>query len=793
MISKYLKIAFRSLKRHKLYSFINVGGLSISLAIAILLCLFVIRELSFDNMFSNRKDIYRVLAHTNKFGTWCHVPDAVAPAIKKHIPEVKYAARMLKHGFGTTAFITADNQNFSETNFYWCDNDFFHVFDIPFVKGNPATALTRPNTVVLSSSVAQKYFGDEDPLGKTITVDNDKKLEVTGVYKDLPDNSTLDCNIIASFNSTNFYKHPKWGNASFETYCLLNDHADIPAVEKKMQEVMSEEVPQKQSQWFTMSLQPLSRVHLYSYDYTHSYSSHIGDIKDIRNLSLLALLILLIACINYMNLATARFQKKAEEVAINKTLGASMPQLVSRFYIETAILTLFAMIFGLLIAVFSIPVFNSVTGESLSILNALQLKFAGYLGLIWLIVTLLAGSYPAIYLSRFSPRALMQRNVHKGSSSAVIRKGLVILQFVSSIALIVAVLVIYQQLKYVHNKDLGYNPENVIAISTAGVDNQGNTGTFINELKNQSDVLATATVQGFPGMGVSGRSLHKNDADNVGLYIQTNRSGNGMIKVLGLHLLAGHDLPATKASGDSTVQVILNKKAINYLGYTPEQAIGKKVLLQLGNDAKIVGVVNDFNFASLHQPLGAYAFHNSPTETKNYILVRFKTGNLTQTIAGFRRLFKEIIPNAVFDYTFLDKYLNTLYAADERIAKIILIFSILAVVVASLGLFGLTTYMAEQRTKEIGVRKILGASVGSVVTLLSKDFLKLVGFGFVIAIPVAWYAMHEWLQNFAYHIDIGAGIFAVAGVVAILIALATVSWQSVKAAIANPVESLRNE
>jgi len=793
MFKNYIKIAYRSLVRRKLYSFINIGGLAVSLAVTVLLCLFVLHELSFDNMYKQKQHIYRVLAKTKEHGTWCTLPDAVSPAISNRIPSIKYAVRMFKHGYGTTAFIKADNNDFKENNFYWADANFFKLFNRPFIQGNPASALTRPNTVVLSSTIAKRYFGNENPVGKTITLDNHKKLEVTGVYKDFPANSTLDCNIIGSFKSTKFYSHPRWGNASFETYCLLNDHANIRSVEKNIQLVVTSALPQGEQQWFTLTLQPFARVHLYSSNYLNALSSRIGNIKEIRNLALLALLILIIACINYMNLATARFQKRTKEVAMNKTMGASKWHLILRFYVETAVLSFVALIIGLAMAVSAVPLFNNISGSNLVFHDILLLNFFIGLGLIWLVVTLLAGSYPAIYLSKFSPKSLMQKTRQKEGSSAYIRKGLVIVQFLSSIVLVAGVMIIYQQLHFIHNKNLGYKPENVVAISVSGVDHFDKVDAFMNELKNRSDVLAVSTAQGFPGMDVSGRTLRKSMTDKKGLPIKTNRAIHGMAKVLGLHFLAGHGLPTGENKADKRVEVVLNKKAVDYLGYTPQQAIGKKVITQLGRNAYIVGVVNNFNFASLHQPVGAYAFHDASAEPLNYVLVRFKNGHLSQTIAGFKKSYRETIPNTVFDYTFLDKYLNTLYATDQRMARIILVFSILAIIVASLGLFGLTSFMAEQRTKEIGIRKVLGATVTGIVTLLSKDFLKLVGIGFLIAVPIAWFTMHRWLQNFAYHIHIGVGVFLLAGVLAMIIALATVSWQSIRAALMNPVESLRNE
>lgn len=348
-------------------------------------------------------------------------------------------------------------------------------------------------------------------------------------------------------------------------------------------------------------------------------------------------------------------------------------------------------------------------------------------------------------------------------------------------------------MKFVRNKNLGFQPENVIAVNTSGAENDQQVGALINELKMQPDVLSVAGAQGFPGMDLSARSIYKNEADEEGLNLQTNHSSRGIIDVLKLKLLAGSDLPAHKAAGDSTVQVILNKKAVDYLGLTPQEAIGKKVMVQLGNNAYITGVVDNFNFASLHEPIGAYAFHNSSLEPETFLLVRFTSGNIPGFMKDFQKLFKETIPNSAFDYTFLDNYMNSLYASEKKMETVVIIFSILAIFVACMGLFGLASYTAEQRTKEIGIRKVLGASVSGISTLLSKDFLKQVILSIVVAAPVAWWVMNIWLESFAYRIQISWWMFAFAGLVAILIGLITVSFQAIKAAVANPVKSLRSE
>lgn len=795
MFKNHIKIAWRSLKMDRMFSVLNILGLSIGLTIAILLFSFITFEKSYDTQYKNNKDIYRVLVNTTGDAfdkeIMATAPAAVAPALKSELPTVKHAARMLQHSFGETAFIKANNSNFLEKRLFWCDQELFSIFETEFVKGNAASALSRPNTVVLSVSAAKKYFGEQDPMGKTIKVDDKTELEVTGVYVDYAKNSTIDANLIASFNTTYFYKEPSWGNSSFETYVQLKKNTSKSSLENQIQQIIDKNID-KEGQWYTLSLQPLDKVHLYSKEYTNSYTSRSGNISEIKNLSFLALLILLIACVNYMNLMTARSQKRAKDVGINKTLGASSKNLIARFYAETGLLTLIALCIGVLLSVAIIPVFNTLTDGNLEFSFLLKPDFILGMFLVWLITTLVAGSYPAFYLSGFSPSSIL-KPANRMVGNSVIRKALVVLQFTASVVLIVGVLVVYQQLEFMKNKDLGYTPQNVVAVSTAAIKTYNNKHALAEEVKRVSSVLEVGLAQGFPGMEVSGRTIHKNDQDENGKGIQTNVSDASVLDVLQLKLLAGKKLPNLKQEGDTLVDVVLNKKAIDYLGYTPEEAIGKKVDMQLGDGATIIGVVDDFNFESLHKPVGAYAFHNNNYESKSYLLVRFNSVSVTNTMQQLEAAYAKVSPDSSFDYTFLDKNMEQLYAQDRKIAKVGLLFCLLAIFVACLGLFGLAAFTAEQRKKEIGVRKVLGASVLGITQMLSADFLKLVIVSLLVAFPVAYILMQKWLQEFAYRIDIGWLVFFIAGMCAVIIALITVSFQAIKAATANPIKSLRTE
>ncbi|MDP5062858.1 MAG: ABC transporter permease [Maribacter sp.] len=793
MFKNHLKIAWRNLKVNRLFSVVNILGLSIGLAVTLILFIFIRHEQSFDTMYTNADNIQRVLLHTdgdNGQEIWATVPPSLGPTMMIDVANVEYAARTLKNDFGGTASLRVLQQNFTENNLFWVDAELLHIFDIPFIKGQAKGALDRPNTAVLSETTAKKYFGTTDPIGKTFTVDGRYELEVTGVYKDFAKNSTLDCNIMASGITTGFFKNPSWNNASFETYCLLKPNTDLASTELQLQEMLNKNM-EKENQWYTFSLQPMKDVHLYSSGYDNAYASRIGDIKEVRNLIYLALLILLIACINYMNLTTARSQKRAKEVGISKTLGSSSSSLVLRFYMETGLVTLISLVIGALLTSAAMPIFNAITGQDLSTDLLLNFEFLISLLAIWLVVTLISGLYPALYLSQFKPVIVLKSSIVQSKGNIFIRKGLVVFQFAASVVLIVGVLMISEQMDFIRNQKLGFDAENVVAISINGIKGTEKKDALVSELKGLGNVSSVSLAQGFPGMEVSGRSLSRNDDDKESLNIQTNVTDASVIDVLQLKLLAGRSLPIFKQEKDTLVEVVLNKKAVDYLGYTPEEAIGKTIFISVPNT--IVGVVDDFNFASLHEPIGAYAFHNNTGERKSFALVRYKIAANSTTIDQLETVFKNVAPNTAFEYSFLDNNLEKLYVRERRAAKVGFVFSMLAIFIACLGLFGLAAFMGEQRKKEIGIRKVLGASIMGITQMLSKDFVKLVFIAMLIAFPVAYWLMDKWLSNFAFHVDMSYSVFIIAGISALVIALFTISFQSVKAALSNPIKSLRAE
>lgn len=793
MLKNYIKIAWRNLKNNKLFSILNIFGLAISLCVFILLALFIIQERSFDS-FPNGNRIFRYLANV----TWdgkneilAGVPNAIGPTVKENIPEVLYSARTLLNDFGQNANINIGHDTYIESRLYWADPDILKIFNIHLLQGNSKTALQAPNTVVLSASKAKQYFGNKNAINQTIELNRNKTLTVAGVYADLPSTSTFDAEIIGSYSSTGFYRNGNsWSNASFETWIMLAHENDYKKVTRYLPSMVNDHV-EPEDRYYTLSLQPLRDIHLSSAN-IEAYTSKKGDLTQLKQLGIIALALLLMAAINYMNLVTARAQQRSKEIGINKTLGASRRTLIGKFYAETGVLTFLAMLAGLLLAFLCVPLFNTLSGKTLEYNTLLHPLFYAGLPLLWLTLTLISGIYPAMILSSFSPIVTLQKEKTSTTGSSLLRKSLVIIQFSASIVLIVGVIVMYLQMNYIRNKKLGYNPENVLAISLSSLQSEKELDYLQDNIRGLNNVEHLTVSQALPGKGESGRSLQKNDMDKQGISLKTNRVIGNVQQVLQLHLLAGKMLTDKTGKDDSLVQVVLNKYAVDYLGFTPEEAIGKKVTAQLGSNAYVVGVVDNFNFSSLHEPISAYAFNND-SEALRYLLVRFKTGNLSQSMRQFEDVYRKSLPNAPFDYTFLDSYLNSLYQSDEQTASILLTFSSLAIFIGCLGLFGLAAFTAERRVKEIGVRKVLGASVRSIVQLLSFDFIKLVCLAFIIACPIAYWLFSNWLDNFAYKIALHWWMFGLAGLGAIIIALLTVSFQAIKAAVANPINSLRNE
>ncbi|MBK8561926.1 MAG: ABC transporter permease [Saprospiraceae bacterium] len=799
MFQNNIKIALRSLWNQRFFTGLNLFGLAIGLAVSLTLALYVKNELSFDRQNANADRTYRV----NLLAKWddeeqkmATAPNITGPALKEGLKEVEAQVRILKHDFGKTAFVNYEEQRLTETNLYWADSSLFSVFDIPLLAGDPRTALTRPQTVILSETTARKIFKDNDPVGKTITVDNADTLEVTGVFADLPANSTFDANIIGSFYSVEWANNNLyWSNASYETYLVLAEGTDPQAVEKQANAIY-EKATEADQRWFSMYLQPLTDIHLRATDVDSNHTSRLGDYQQVVMLGYLSLAVLLLACFNYVNMATARSQQRFREVGINKTLGASTGMMMKRFFTETGLVVAIAMGLGLLLTLFSLPFLNQLTDKGLQLSALLEGGWAWGLPMLWAAVTFGAGLYPAFFLSRFSPKEIMQTSGAGGKLSGHrrFRQGLVVGQFVVCIGLMVGTLVLYRQLSFISDKKLGFEPAQVVSINTSAATKPEQIDGLMNEYRNLAAVQSLCRAQTYPGKSGSGRNLNKPGAtENQSIQLTTNRVTPDFEKVLGLKLLAGKTVPL-KDPKDTTTEVILNETAIKYMGWTPEDAIGKPLpdLFYMG-PSTVVGVVEDFHHESLHQAIGAYAFHNGNSESRPNLLVKLSTGDLRLTMTQLQDGFKKHMPASAFDFTFVDDHLNTLYRNEHTLAKVVLLFSSMAIFIACLGLFGLAAFAAERRTKEIGIRKVLGATVNGLVGLMAKDFLKPVLVAFFIAAPLAWLFMDHWLDSFAYRTDVHWSLFVLVGLAALAVAFVTVSFQSVRAALAKPVESLRSE
>ena len=799
MIKNYLKIAWRNLVSNKLFSALNIAGLAIGICVCITLFACITYEMSFDRMFTHYKDIYRVNMQTSadyNYKVWSELPNAVGPAVSQSIPQVLRTTRLIKHDFGAKVSIKTNEKNFTERGLYMADSAVFRMFDVKFLEGNAQTAFSQPKSIVLSQSAKNRLYGNGSAFGKLIYVNNRDTLHVSGVYADMPANSTIDCDMIYNIMDTWAGKDVYWSNASYETYCQLKPGANLSNVQQQATALIDKNVS-KDNKFFTKFLfQPLADIHLYSADIREGYTSRPGSISTVKALVFLSLLVLFIACINYMNLATARSQKRAKGVGVSKVLGADSRQMLLLFYSETALFSFIAIVIGYALALLAEPVFQSITGIALTRAALISVPVLIGLVTIWLMVTLLAGSYPALSMSGISPLILMNKLTLKSSAGDFVRRTLVVFQFASSIILIIAVIVILQQISFIRNKDLGYNPNGIVSVNTASAQNKNQVAALINDLHGLQGIESVSAVQSIPGDVESGRSVKKLITDKEGMPVKTCHTDGSIVKTMQLKLLAGKPLPATVAAGDTLCYALINEAVLKYLGFnSPQDAIGKYITSEMANRTVVVGVVKDFNYQSLKNEVGGYIYYtmNNAPESLRTLLVRYNTRDLPQLTHSIEGKFKSDLPNSSFDFEFLDNRIQNLYASEQHMASTATTFSILAIFVACLGLFGLAAFIAEQRTKEIGIRKVLGASVAGITQLLTADFLKLVILSILIASPIGWYLMDKWLMAFSYRISISPWAFVVAGLTAILFALFTVSSHAIKAAIANPVKSLRSE
>jgi putative ABC transport system permease protein len=810
MLKNYLKVAWRNIVKNRTFSIINVAGLAIGLACFILIAMYVMDEISYDKYNVKADRIYRVNSDIRFGGTDLKLAvcsDPMGATLKKDYPQVEQYTRI--YASSGSKLIKKGDVFINEERVAHADSTFFDVFTLPAISGNTNTALNEPNTVVITESSAKKYFSTVDAVGKTIeTNDNNKTVyKVTAVIKDIPRNSHFNFDFIFSMDNVDY----GWGNYlshNFQTYVLLKPGTDYKAFEQNFIQVIDKYILPQAKQFMQVSsmdefrktgnkleysLMPLTDIHLRSERFPELGVN--SSIQYVYIFSAVAIFILLLACVNFMNLSTARSANRAKEVGIRKVLGTEKKSLISQFLTESTLMVFIGLLLAIALVWLSVGYFNNISGKSLSIATLFQPGYLLFLLLLPIVVGAMAGVYPAFFLSSFRPIAVLKGKINKGFSRNYFRSSLVVFQFFTSIVLIIGTIVVFRQLNFIQNKKIGFNKDQLLVINGTGALGNGQDA-FKNEVAKMSGVKA-ASFAGYLPVSNSSRNDNTFSTETVmneknGFNMQVWNIDYDYIPVMGMEMLKGRNF-SPDFGGDSS-GLIINEATAKVIGF--DDPIGKKLYTTDGNAGNtqaltIVGVVKNFNFESLRQNISPLCFRLGYNKWATAFKV--SAADVQSLIKNIEAKWKTMAPGMPFNYQFLDEAFDNMYRAEQRIGKVALSFAILAIFIACLGLFGLATYMAEQRTKEIGVRKVLGASVSNIVSMLSKDFAKLVLVAAIIAFPVAWWAMNKWLQDFAYRINIGWWIFIVAAAITLLIALCTVIFQAVKAAIANPVKSLRTE
>jgi putative ABC transport system permease protein len=792
MFKNYLKTTFRNTTRHKGYSFINLAGLAIGIACTLLILLWVKDELSYDRFHENGKDIYRIMSYGTKYmiegvdGT----PAPLAPAVKEEVPGIVNYARF--SDIPKLVFKYADKV-FYETRGLIADPSIFEIFTFPFIQGDPKTALSEPLDIVITETMAKKYFGTENPMGKTMEVEG-SLAAVKGVIRDIPHNSHIQFDFLSSYEFieevTNY--GTSWGSFNFVTYLQLEANRDIHEIGKNITAVAAKNNCPQVKDGVEFRLQPLSAIHLDNRGAFRNYAE-VGDRKYVYVFSIIAFFVLFIACVNFMNLSTARSTTRAKEVGMRKTVGASRRQLILQFFGESLFLTLTACVFALILVIVLLPAFNQITGKDLK-LDLIDIQLVLGLIIIVLLTALTAGSYPAIYLSSFKPVKVLKGMFKSEGKSQTFRRVLVITQFSLSIALLIGTSVAFNQLRFLRHSKLGFNPENIVYVPVK--ENIGKSyDAFKAELLNDPNINSVAVQyylfaeEAFRTTGYDWEGREKDQEVDIIL----NLVDYDFIPMLGLELVEGRNF-SKEYSTDATRAYILNEEAIKKMRM--QDPVGKQ--FSYGQrKGTIIGVLKNAHFRSLHVNIEPHVlfFLDDVSIATEYgvVLIKINGDKTEEALAKIQGVWKEFNPITPFEYHFLDQKYDSLYRKEQKIGTILNAFTLFAVIISCLGLFGLASFLTEQRTREIGIRKVLGASESSIVFLLSKQFTKWVLIANIFAWPAAYFIMNEWLKSFAYRINIGIWVFVLSGMLAVGIALVKVSYQAIRAACANPVDSLRYE
>lgn len=795
MIRSYIKVALRNIITHKAYSFINIAGLAVGLTCCILILLWVQDELSYDRYHENANHIYRMTYAEEIGGAFDHYavsPFAAAPTFAAEVPEVTAHTRIWQR----TGLISYSVKKFDERGIFYADKDFFKIFTQEFIEGDPAAALEFPGSIVMTQEMAEKIFGNENPLGKTLNLSADGDLKVTGVVQNVPRNSHFHFNYLVSM-STIQGRRAEYLNAWLVimgwSYVLLDERADPRLVEKKLAPIVDKHVgdeARKYGQKCFYYLQPLTDIHLRSH--LEGEIEGNGDIRYIYVFSIIAAFILLIACINFMNLSTARSAKRSKEVGLRKVLGAHQTRLIFQFLTESVGFSLFASVLAVNAVWFLLPAFNNLTGKQITMASLFDWSVIVALFGLAALTGLTAGSYPAFFLSSFQPIETLRKKDHRGSQKSILRTCLVIFQFTISIILIISTFIVLKQLDFMKNHNLGFKKEQVLAVRIKGVAIQEQFEAFRNELMMNADILEASYSNGIPGRTETVLTIFlEGQPDSVSFTFDFIFSDYDFLETYEIELFKGRDFSRDFGS-DKEGAFLINETAATKLGWG-EETIGKKIGYSREVMRPIVGIVKDFHYHSLKQVIGPLAiFLRQRHDT--YLSIKMDTDDISGTLSYIEKTWKAFEKERPFEYFFVDENFDSLYHSEERLSQIITFFSFIAIFVACAGLFGLASYTAEQSTKEIGIRKVLGASIGSIVVQFSRNFLKWILVANLIAWPATYFVVKNyWLSNFPFRIPISLLTFVTAGLIAFFIALLTVSYQSIKAALANPKDSLRYE
>ena len=775
MFKTNLKIAWRNLVKDKQFTFINVLGLSAGLACALLIFLWVNDELSYDKFFANDDRLYQLMENNSEESS-----GLLSETVKQQIPGVEYAAAVAPPRWFPQYTLSVGDKNIKASGQY-TGKDYFNIFSFKLIEGDKNTVLENKNSIVISDELAKKLFGTtENIIGKPVRFDQDTTFYVSGVFEKTPEHSSQQFDFVLSFEFFKILKEwvTRWGDKGPLNYVLLKKGTDINVFNKNVADVVTVNSGDTSKVFATR----FSDVYLHNIYSSNSKGS--GRIENVRLFSLLALFILVIACINFMNLSTAKASRRLKEIGIKKVVGADRKQLIFQFLSESLLLTLCATIFAIVIALLLLPAFNEITGKQIDL--HFDTTIIIYFIAIVLCTGLLAGSYPSLYLSKFNPLSVLKGTMNTSVAEVLSRKGLVIFQFTLSTILIVAVMIIYQQIQFIQNTEAGYNKNNIIRLSAEG-NIRGKEDAFIAALKNIPGVVnASSTFHKMIGRGYShyGMQWPGKDPDND-VFFEAFEVNYDFIETMGMKMKEGRTF--SRSFGSDSTNIVLNETAVNVMGL--KDPVGKTIR-KFGKNMQIIGVVKDFHFESLHEPIKPCYMFLLPG---NIIVVSVQANNQRQTIAAIERLYEKYNVGFPFTFNFLDEAYQKQYDSETRVSALSKYFAGLAIVISCLGLFGLAAFTAQKRRKEIGVRKVIGASVVDITTMLSKDFLRLIFISLAIAIPVSLWLMSSWLQSFAYRISITPYVFIIAGTSVILITLFTISFQSIKAAMANPVQSLRTE